>query len=67
MSNELGKEEQKLTQEEIRFIKEDIADRIALTRTLGRIQKYALWVGAAIGAYAILGEKLPELIKKWLG
>ena len=56
-----------LTPEDKKFLKEQIADQRALKRTLGRLQKYVLWIGAAIGGYAILGEKLPELLKKWIG
>ena len=59
-------EELRLTREEIAFLKEQVADQKALKRTWGRMKKYLVFLGTLVGAYALLGEQLPEIIKKWL-
>lgn len=59
--------DEKLTSEEIAFTKSQYADQMALKRTGARLQKYVIWVGSIVAGYILLGESLPELIKKWLG
>lgn len=66
MTDEVDEVREQLTNAEIHFLKEQIADQKALKRTAGRLQKYGLWLAAGIGGYVLLGEQLPDLIKKWL-
>lgn len=58
---------QTLTQDEIKILKEDIANRKAFERVWGRIKVYLGFAAAIVGGWVLLGEQIPAMIKAYLG